>query len=985
MNANPTHFRISYALPIVLSGILLGPVLAKDREIEPNDTLVTAEATGIAGTGDVLIVGQFLGNGPAQDADVDLYRLEIPADPPAVFRISAEATALDEALDPYLRLFNAEGMELLSNDDRDFGGSEAVIDTYLLEAGTYYLGVSAAANPRYEATELGSGRSGSTGLYTLHVVTWAVTIPTSPYEPNDELNDATLVTSDSFEALGEFIGDGPLGRTDVDHYRLSAMAGSRIQIRVRAQAIGSTLDPVLGVSGLAFCDNVSSANVDAALDLCVVNHTTLRIIVGGAGRRLEQDSILEPAEPGSVGPYDLSINVSPLGEGGLHEPNDSVLQATGIEIYQPHEIESAEGYIGDGVYATTRGDRDFFRFHTHRSGILMADVTPIEGSSLDPVVAFYDPQGRRLADSGHDNGIPEAHLEVPLLCADPHLYPEQRQYAALMVMGARQRFPNDPLSPSANHNHKRGEDLRIDGAPGSTGGYELHVELLTDYPPEPNDTLNTATETGIVGGGDYAASFFLDDGPCANGAQPRLDVDMWSVNVTDVPACLRVNCAICEFCQYPPSIWLRVFDAEGNELVSDSGWLTGFPRRPLQTTLDNPGLYYVGVSCGTNDDYDPSEECSGHAHLHMLDAIRISSWSLSRPRRRPEGDLPVSPTKTRTGITPLFATQLNSQTNEIVVLNPRNGQMLSTVAAPEDNFAAGAALAYDGITLLGLGQGIYPTLYSMDPDTGEIVDETIMWMGSGYYSDALAFGGKLYLLDYMDRAVHLVDRAAARWTDSINFDDFTIGGGLAALNHPPRLFVADAFNTGLVYEVNPLSHRITDSFTPEGARPVAMAGMNDGLLYISDWIDAGIEVLDGSGQSVDWLDTDTPFGSLAAQVDFDLFADFDFDGDVDLRDVASFQACFTGPGGTYAPRLRVGRPRRQPDRRPDRLLRLHHAAHRRDPIGPTHNQLLLPPGAGHAPAVQIRWSMGPTDDIGTRSGWNLDEVETWGTGGGSGG
>ena len=35
--------------------------------------------------------------------------------------------------------------------------------------------------------------------------------------------------------------------------------------------------------------------------------------------------------------------------------------------------------------------------------------------------------------------------------------------------------------------------------------------------------------------------------------------------------------------------------------------------------------------------------------------------------------------------------------------------------------------------------------------------------------------------------------------------------------------------------------------------------------------------------------------------------------------------------------------------------------------------------ADHQPAVYIRWGMGPTDSSNTYPGWNVDDVEIWGT------
>ena len=46
--------------------------------------------------------------------------------------------------------------------------------------------------------------------------------------------------------------------------------------------------------------------------------------------------------------------------------------------------------------------------------------------------------------------------------------------------------------------------------------------------------------------------------------------------------------------------------------------------------------------------------------------------------------------------------------------------------------------------------------------------------------------------------------------------------------------------------------------------------------------------------------------TLGGAVATGLFADFDFDGDIDLGDFARFQACFTGEGGELEPGCEPG-------------------------------------------------------------------------------
>ena len=120
----------------------------------------------------------------------------------------------------------------------------------------------------------------------------------------------------------------------------------------------------------------------------------------------------------------------------------------------------------------------------------------------------------------------------------------------------------------------------------------------------------------------------------------------------------------------------------------------------------------------------------------------------------------------------------------------------------------------------------------------------------------------------------------------------TIGGGLAALAGPNRLYVADAFHTGSIFEVSPQSGAIGAALPAPATRPTALAGLGDALLYAADWLSNEAEILTRAGESIGTLTLPEPCGSLAGLPFFDVFGDFDGDGDVDLLDYPRFQRCF---------------------------------------------------------------------------------------------
>ena len=143
--------------------------------LEPNDSLVQATAvTPVAGAARFEAV---IGDGAYGSGDVDLFRVSLAAGQQLTAGITARTTG--SALDSYLRVFDATGRELVSNDD--FGGSLDSSLTYTAAAaGAYFVGVSGYGNSAYQPATAGTGRAGSTGNYRLDLGFSTVTPPPVP-------------------------------------------------------------------------------------------------------------------------------------------------------------------------------------------------------------------------------------------------------------------------------------------------------------------------------------------------------------------------------------------------------------------------------------------------------------------------------------------------------------------------------------------------------------------------------------------------------------------------------------------------------------------------------------------------------------------------------------------------------------------------------------------------------------------------------------
>lgn len=221
--ANQTT-RLMFAFAAVAC-LMSAPAIANT---EPNDDPASAHDTGLAGAGTVTITGDAIDPGllGGRSFDIDLFEFTIPAASAAApMLVTAEALSAGSPLDAYVRLFDNSGVAIAGDDDINKDNTDARLETYVLSPGVYYVGVSSSSNSTYSFVSL-PGASGitentTTGGFELTITVEAKPAIDSSLEPNDTGSNAVAVTGPSFLAAGQFIGDGPNGRRDLDRYRIS--------------------------------------------------------------------------------------------------------------------------------------------------------------------------------------------------------------------------------------------------------------------------------------------------------------------------------------------------------------------------------------------------------------------------------------------------------------------------------------------------------------------------------------------------------------------------------------------------------------------------------------------------------------------------------------------------------------------------------------------------------------------------------------------
>ncbi len=142
------------------------PTLGSNLFNEPNDTIPEALISGLAGSGTFIQDGFIGDNSNVFETDeVDFIEFDLEAGERVT--IDIDASEVGSFLDPVLRLFNSNGIEVAVNDD--FDGLDSFIDFTASTSDTYYVGVSSYDNFFYDPFVEGSGFGFSSGEYSLEI------------------------------------------------------------------------------------------------------------------------------------------------------------------------------------------------------------------------------------------------------------------------------------------------------------------------------------------------------------------------------------------------------------------------------------------------------------------------------------------------------------------------------------------------------------------------------------------------------------------------------------------------------------------------------------------------------------------------------------------------------------------------------------------------------------------------------------------------
>ncbi len=200
----------------------------------------------------------------------------------------------------------------------------------------------------------------------------------------------------------------------------------------------------------------------------------------------------------------------------------------------------------------------------------------------------------------------------------------------------------------------------------------------------------------------------------------------------------------------------------------------------------------------------------------------------------------------------LFAIAIDN-TNSIVELDPVTGNEIRRFPAPEAISSGGDGLAFDGNHLFFMNGFGTDMMYEIDPDSGTVVDQDPITIGSRNYEGLAVLGGLVYFLDVSAGDIHVYDPSTDTVIDTLDINGTNptvslLQGGLAGIGNPDQLVVVEAGGNRVLY-VSAATGQVVSAFTPNTPSAGAYfgAGALNGEVYLGSSTSGTIDVFSRSG------------------------------------------------------------------------------------------------------------------------------------------
>ena len=555
---------------------------------DPNDALSEATSLGAVSTTPATVSASI-----SPDTDVNMVSFSVSAGQVVDFDIDTTLNGTS-GLGSYIRLFNAQGVQLAFNDDGVAPGESRLgFDAYLrftfAAAGTYYLGVSNLNNVQYDPITGNGDTAGgfdSIGSYQLILQT----APAVVSDPNDALSEATPLGAVSTTPATVSASISP--DTDVNMVSFSVSAGQVVDFDIDttlngAGGLGSYIRLFnsqgieLGFNNDAAAPDESVNGFDAYLRYTFASAGTFYLGVSNSNN-IQYDPVTGNGDTAgganAIGSYQLIVQIA---SSGIADPNDSISEALllGNITTSPSTVNAA---------ISPASDVNMVGFTVAAGQVVDFDIdTVLNGpGGLGSYLRLFDSLGNQLAFNGA-----AAAPDETVIGYDAYLrYSFSVGGNYYLGVSNYNNIQYDPVSGNGDSN----------AGVNATGSYQLIIQTATVASSDQDDSIAKAIPLGVISTAPVSVDFVIS---------PDTDVDIYSFSV--------IAGQIVDFDIDTVAIgagglnsFLRLFDGQGQPLAINNNAkapgesVDGFDAY-LRYEFAQAGTFYIGVSNDSNIQYSP--------------------------------------------------------------------------------------------------------------------------------------------------------------------------------------------------------------------------------------------------------------------------------------------------------------------------------------------------------------------------------------------
>ncbi|MCA9138079.1 MAG: pre-peptidase C-terminal domain-containing protein, partial [Planctomycetales bacterium] len=606
---NPAVYASGYSAPT--SGDYTLSLVALSGTADLIGDTFSDSHTVLISPGTNATIDSVIGDGGTSGNDVDMFHLPLRAG--QVVQVSG---GIDSGSNNnYLRLFDADGIELMANDYDANGDLDGYLFFEVPEDADYYLGISGSPNSQYDPIDSSGDIFGTSGTYSIEILTSAVRAPDGPGDSTDSALVVELQPNET-QQFDETIGDGLFLDEDADLYKVTLQAGQTLTVDINAPV--GAFDSYVRLfnrngAEIAKNDDGPTFGNDSLLTYVVTSDGDYYIGISDDSNRWYNPTVVGSGTAAITGTYSVLLTASEIRQADV--PGDEIESAQKLYL-TPTVTETIAETIGDGWY--TNKDVDLYEIQLALGQQLDISVDRSDNTSFNGSIRLFDLNGEVEADNRGFSGDTMTS-DLTYFVSD-NIGSSHLNTFFIGISSGENGFYDATLPGS--------------GAAGSSVDYLMDVTV--SQPPTadiPGDTMSKALPVPLTATVTESRSDEI-----GNGLYVGYDVDFYEVELEYGQSLLV------DIDTIAPSVfdsYVRVFDAEGTQLAAndnevlydpESGFETGsLPDSYLSVNIPHSGLFYVAVSGSGNFQFDPTKTKSGDPGSRGAYTVKLTASEIEQP------------------------------------------------------------------------------------------------------------------------------------------------------------------------------------------------------------------------------------------------------------------------------------------------------------------------------------------------------------------